>query len=227
LAKRQRSESGREGAGETTAARVLFDEVEPAPNRRRVLFARLDPATTTESIVEQVVDLLAETARRMWPLWFTDVSFAECRSDTLGRLAAGVIVRKAAEEIAGLSPSWAEAAVRLALDNCPPRVSGTLPAVELAQLALAISRSGLVLVVDASVARTEFNRAAIVHALEWIAQHLPGSVIALFPELPPNEPPFDRILYGAGHVMNAGGPEPGVIEPEATGTAEAGPWIAP
>src|SRR5262249_52963284 len=161
------------------------------PQRRRVLFAELKPTTTTESIVEQVIDLLAETAHRMWPLWFTDVSFAECRSDTLGRLAAGVIARKAAEQIAGLSHSWIDAAVRLALDNCPPRVRSTCPATELAQLALAISRSGLILVADVNVVRTWPNPAAVVHALEWVAQNSLSAVVALFPELPPNEPPFD------------------------------------
>jgi len=206
--------------------RVLLDEVEPKRCDRRALFARIAPAPTTEMIVEQIIDLLAETARRLWPIWFTDVSFGGCRNDMLGRLAAGVIARTAAKEIAGLSPLWAEAAARLALDNCPPRVTGTLPAIELAQLALAISRSGLVLVADVNAVRTGPNPTAAVHALEWIAQHSQGAVVALFHELPPNEPPFDRILYGARRMMT-GGAEPGITQPDATGTADAGPWIAP
>ncbi|MGH8606234.1 MAG: hypothetical protein ACREX9_02065, partial [Gammaproteobacteria bacterium] len=128
--------------------RVLLNQIEPEPCGRRALFARITPAPTTEAIVEQVVDLFAETARRLWPLWFTDVSFAACRNDTLGRLAASVIARNAAEEIAGLLPLWAEAATKLALDDQRPRVSGALAATELAQLALTISRSGLVLLAD-------------------------------------------------------------------------------
>jgi hypothetical protein len=215
------------GGMDSESLRVLLDQAEPVPNRRRVLFTRLEPGPTAESIVEQFLDVLAETARRLWPLWFTDLSFAECRSDTLGRLAAGVIARGAAEDITGVSSSWAEKAVRLALDNRPPRVSGTPPAIELVQLAIAISRSGLVLVTDVSAARKEANPAAVVRALEWIAQHSQGAVVALFPKLPPNEPPFDRILYGAGRVMDAGGPQPGITEPDAIGAAEAGPWIAP
>jgi hypothetical protein len=52
-------------------------------------------------------------------------------------------------------------------------------------------RAGLVIVADANEAtRTGSNAAAIVHALEWIAQHSQGAVVALFPELPRNEPPF-------------------------------------
>jgi len=215
------------GGIDSESLRVVLDAVEPDLCDRRALFARIAPGPTTVAIVEQVINLLAETARRLWPIWFTDVSFGGCRNDTLGRLAAGVIARSTAEEIAGLSPSWAAAAARLALDNCPPRVSGTLPAIELAQLAMAISRYGLVLVGDVSAARTGPNPTAVVHALEWIAQHLHGAVVALFPELPPNEPPFDRILYDARRVMGAGDAEPGIIEPDATGPADAGPWIAP
>jgi hypothetical protein len=46
---------------------------------------RIELAPTAEAIVERVIELLTDTARRLWPLWFTDTSFAECRSDTLGR----------------------------------------------------------------------------------------------------------------------------------------------
>ena len=207
--------------------RALFDRVEPAPNGRRVLFARITPAPTTEAIVEQAIGVLVETARRLWPLWFTNVSFAGCRSDTLGRLTAGVIAHNAAEEIAGLSPSWAEAATRLALDGRPPRVQGALAPTELAQLVLAISRSGLVLLADVGdAAQTGPNPAALVHGLEWIAHHSHAAVVALFPELPANEPPFDRIFYGARRVI-AEAAQPQLIEPAATGTADDGLWIAP
>jgi hypothetical protein len=147
--------------------RVILDAVEPDRCGRRALFARIAPAPTAEAIVEQALNLLAETARRLWPLWFTDVSFAGCRNDRLGRLAAGAIARGAAKEIAGLSPSWTAAAARLALDNRPPRVRGTLPAVELAQLTRAISRSGLVLVADVSAACEGPNPAAMVHTLVY------------------------------------------------------------
>jgi hypothetical protein len=42
-------------------------------------------------------------------------------------------------------------------------------------------RAGLVIVADANEAtRTGSNAAAIVHALEWIAQHSQGAVVALF-----------------------------------------------
>jgi hypothetical protein len=97
--------------------RMLLDQVEPQQCARRALFTRIAPAPTTEAIVEQIIDLLAETALRLWPVWFTDVSFRGCRDDMLGRLAVSVTARRAATEIAGLSPSWAEAATRHALSR--------------------------------------------------------------------------------------------------------------
>jgi len=81
---------------------------------QRTLLVRIESASAAEEIVERVIDLLADTALRLWPHWFTDISFAECRSDTLGRAAARIIARQAAETIDGLSHPWAEAAVALA-----------------------------------------------------------------------------------------------------------------
>ena len=207
------------GGVDAIGLRAALDAVEPEPSGRRALLARIASAPTTEAIVEQAIAVLAETARLIWPIWFTNVSFPG-RDDPLGQLAAAVTARGAAREIAGVSPSWVEAAARLALADRPPRVGGTLPAVEIAQLALAINRFGLVFAADIDAASRDGNPAAMVHALEWIAQHIYGAVVALFPELPPNEPPFDRILYGARTVVVA----PNTIEPAVV---DAGPWIAP
>ena len=182
--------------------RAALDAVEPVPSGRRALLARIAAAPTTEAIIEQVIGVLAETARLLWPIWFTNVSLPG-RDDALGRLSVAMAARDAAREITGLSPNWAEAAARVALAGRSPRVGGRLPAFEIAQLALAISRFGLVLVADVEVACKDGNPGATVHALEWIAQHLNGAVVALFPELPPNAPPFDRILYGARTVAAA------------------------
>ena len=204
--------------------RGLLDQVETTQGGRIALFARIVSELTAEAIVEQVTDLLAETARRLWPTWFTNVSFNECRNDTLGRMAVGAIARGVAQDIAGLSPSWIEAAARLVLDDRPPRVNGTPLAVEFSNLSLAISRTGLVLVADVSAAvRTAPNPAAVVRALEWIAQVSQGAVIALFAQLPPGGPPFDRIHYGAHQVM------PGLVAlpRDVVAPADSDPWIAP
>jgi Protein of unknown function (DUF559) len=106
-------------------------------------------------------------------------------------------------------------------------VSGVHSAQELEQLALAISPFGLIIVSDVNVAQAGPNLVAVVRALEWIAQHIRGAVVALFSVLPPNEPPLDRILYGARRVSLARGTEAGLIEPVSTGAADAAFWIAP
>jgi hypothetical protein len=84
------------GGIDGAALRELVDQAEHIPDDRRALFVRLRPAGSVEAYVEQVITILAETAMRLWPVWFTDVSFAMCCDDALGRQAAGVIAREAA-----------------------------------------------------------------------------------------------------------------------------------
>jgi hypothetical protein len=94
------------GGIDGVSLRALLDQVDHGPDHQRALLVRIESASAAEEIVERVIDLLADTALRLWPLWFTDISFAECRSDTLGRAAARIIARQAAETIDGLSHPW-------------------------------------------------------------------------------------------------------------------------
>jgi len=204
--------------------RHLIDQLEPRANTPRALFSRISRAQTTEAVVHQLVDHLADTALRLWPVWYNDFSFSHCRPDTLGRLAARRIVHRAAAQITDLQTAWAEPAVELALDQRRPRVPRVPAAIEVSQLALAISRYGLVLIVDAEQACRDSNSSAVVHVLEWVAQLTPCAVVALFGSLPPHKPPFDRILYGA-RVL--------IVEEEGSAkqTAGDGPtdevWLSP
>jgi hypothetical protein len=188
------------------------------PERKilRCLLVRIESASAAEEIVERVIVLLADTALRLWPLWFTDISFAECRSDTLGPAAARIIARQAAKAVDGLSPPWVETAVAVALNGRKPRVTGVAPAVELAQLTRALSRAGLVLILEP--AEPDHAPAALVRALEWIAQNAPVAVVAIFPQLPANDPPWDRLLYFARQIVLAPGdfqPDPRAVRPTA------------
>lgn len=204
--------------------RLALNAVEPERHHRRALLVRLTPAPLPEALVMQLLNILADTAHRLWPIWFANVSFAACGKDQLGQVAASTIARSAAGAIPGVQPAWAEAAALLALRGRPPRVSDTLPAVELGQLTLAINRSGLVLIADMSLAALNAaEAAAAVHALEWTARNSRAAVIALFSELPPNEPPFDRILHGARNVVA----EPNADRFAVAGAADHEPWIAP
>jgi very-short-patch-repair endonuclease len=205
------------------ALRLLVDQAEP--DGRRVLFVRLAAAPTAEAVVEQMIQVLAETTRGLWPIWFGDLDLSACRDDTLGRLAVAAMARDAAGRIAGLSPAWLEPAAKLALSGRAPRVMRIGVAGELAQLALAIAPAGLVLVTDMEAASNAgIDPSALVHALEWIARHAPVAVVARFTELPASEPPFDRILYGACRVAMA-------AQSAAAPTPSAGmdqpAWLAP
>jgi very-short-patch-repair endonuclease len=204
--------------------RELVDQAEHVPNDRCALFMQLRPATSVEDYVEQVVIALTETAIHLWPVWFTDVSFAMCRNDALGRLAVGVISREAAKRTPSVDPAWTEAAARRALAGRTPRVPGTQSTIELTQLSLAVSRSSLVYVIDVSAATA--GPAALAHALEWVARHSRAAVVALFSELPPLDSPFDRILYGARRVTSD--PSPGLAsKPEAQENAGSEIWLTP
>jgi len=209
------------------ALRVLVNQAEHIPHDRRALFVRVRTSGSVEAYVEQVITVLAETAMRLWPVWFTDVSFAICSDDALGRKAAGVIAGEAAVRAPGVSSTWAEAAARLALAGRPPRVAGVLPAIELAQLSLAISRGGLVFVADVSAAADAPSAAALAHALEWIARHSRAAVVALFAAVPPLDSPFDRILYGARRVIADADSGASDSEPEARESVGSEPWLAP
>jgi very-short-patch-repair endonuclease len=214
------------GGIDGSVLRELVDQAEHISDDPRVLFVRLRSAGSVEAYVEQMIAVLAETAMRLWPVWFTDLSFAMCRNDALGHRAAGVIARESAARTPNVSSSWAEAAARLALAGQPPRVAGVLPATELAQLSLAISRLGLVLVIDVSAAARVPSPSALAHALDWVAQHSHAAVVALFAELPPVDSPFDRILYGARRVI-ADGPETAAPLLEAGDSVGQETWLAP
>jgi very-short-patch-repair endonuclease len=206
------------------ALRLLVDQSEP--NGRRVLFLRPVGAPTAEALVEQIVEVLAETVRGLWPVWFGDLDFSSCRDDTLGRLAVAAMAHEAAGRIAGLSAAWLEPAAKLALAGRIPRVARLGSASELTQLVLAIAPPGLVLVSDVEFALAAgSDPSALVHALEWIARHAPVAVIAHFADLPASEPPFDRILYGAccvsAQVQEAAEPVP------AAKPAPSAAWLAP
>jgi very-short-patch-repair endonuclease len=208
--------------------RRLIDQAEIASHDQRALFLRLQPETSVEGYVEQTIALLAETARRLWPVWFSNVSFAACDAGTLGKLAAGAIVREATARVRGLNAAWTEAGTRLALDGRAPRVNGVPPAVELSQLVLAIGGSRLALIVDADEAMTDVHHApALMHALEWIAQHSGASVVILFPELPAFGSPFDRVLYGARRATDEAHADAPIVEPPYPDSAENASWFAP
>jgi very-short-patch-repair endonuclease len=210
------------GAGRERVARAL-DHAQQAHDDRLALFIPLEPAASTEEIVEQIADVLAETALRLWPRWwFSEADLADCRNDTLGRQAIRIIIRRLSEKTRSILRPWAEAAAMSALSQRKPRLHGVATATQIEQLCIAIHPAGLILVVDMEEAVAP--SAALVHALEWISQNARAAVVALFAELPENNSPFDRILHGAVRIAK----EPDPIDasvPEKSVSERT--WLAP
>lgn len=188
----------------------------PAP---QVLFVEASAATSAEAIAGEIVSRAAETALRLWPSWYdgSGVDFSICQNDSLGRQAISVLARQVARTMPGVQSPWTQKAALAALQGRAPLIGSFPLRVQLEQLTKAIAPCGLVLAISSSpqgpLATPEF----FVHALEWLAQSC--GVVALFDELPPNEPPFERILHCARCVSDVEQP-PLREEPE-------GPWIAP
>jgi len=198
----------------------LLDHAEPSENARRVLFAAIETPASAETIVGQIAKRIAEAAFRIWPRWYENsgVDFAICQNDSLGRQAVAVIAREAARKIAGVQPLWAEKAAQAALRGQTPRIGGFSLRAEIEQLEKAIAPEGLVLVVPYPGDAHGASADAFVHAVEWLAQSC--GVVALFDDVPANEPPFDRILQHSRIVAGRlDAPEP-LTEPVQT-------WIAP
>lgn len=211
--------------------RCLLDQSSAGEDTPRVLLAPLLPAASPAQVAEEILGSLARAARQLWPLWYGDAAFGVCGNDTLGRRAADAIAHKAARRLDGVSDRWASAAARLVLEDRLPRVAGTPEQTELEQLARVIGPHGLVLVADLTGLAQEgeyggaalAQAAALIHALEWAARHLPGGVVALFARLPPATPPFDRILHGARVVLPAGP----AAQAQEQGAGQEAPWLGP
>jgi very-short-patch-repair endonuclease len=175
--------------------RLLLDHADVLPDGRRALFLSLKDSPSAEGFAEQTVDLLADTALQMWPVWWNSASFADIRVDTLGREAARSRVREIARTLPDVSRPWAERAITMALESRRPRVPDVTLATELEQLCLAINRGGVVLVTNPQ--GSDASAFALVHALEWITRNAHLAVVVLFDSFPHNDPTYDRILYGA------------------------------
>lgn len=202
--------------------RTLLENVDdPFQEMPRALSVVINSASSAEAIVEEVTAYLAETALRLWPMWYHGfgTKFDICGNDSLGRQAARVLANEAGQKITCALPLWGEQAAILVLNGRAPRVKSVPLSTELDQLAKAIAPEGLVLVVSLLSKDVDAHAEALVRALECIAKTC--GVVALIDELPVNAPPFDRILYGAR-----------VVSPEmALGPTEPPPfvelWIAP
>ncbi len=206
--------------------RVLCEACEPAQDSPTLLFLPLPPRRTSTAMVEDVVARLAEIALKLWPIWLGSEPLPHAGTDRLGRMAVAAAARRLARQVGGMLLPWAEAAALQALEGRVPRVPATAQAVELAQLARLVAPGRLILATEVPSDLDTVSASAMVHALEWIARHMHGAVIAVFPDPPARDTPFDRIRFGARHFIRV---DP-VVDDEATEDGQsppAEPWLLP
>lgn len=187
--------------GEAALLRAALDPADP--DGRVALFVTLAAAASVDAILRQAIEALADTALRLWPFWWGDALFE--RDDPLSRIANAV----------GRGP-WAVAATRLAAQGRAPRVTDAHPTRELTELSRVIAPRGLALIVDAQPL-CAWPEAAVA-ALEGMARHIDGAVVAVFASAPPEISPFDRVLPHARQLVAPGEPEQ---------TPDAPRWLSP
>lgn len=213
--------------------RAEIEAGEPAAmGARRLVLVPLAAAATAEAAADALLAGLADLALTLWPHWYGDAPLPHGAADTLGRMAAGAAVRRAAALVEGALLSWAEAAAQLALSGRPPLVPQTPAATQLAQLARLLAPGGLVIAVEIDPALEPALAAALAHALDWTARNLGGAVAALFPQAPARPEAFARIRQHRVCVDPAQRvPLSGDGLPPADGGGPAGapplPWVLP
>lgn len=88
--------------------RTLLENVEPFQEMPRALSVVINSASSAEAIIDEIIRYLAETALRLWPMWYhgSGAKFEICGNDSLGRQAARVLANEAGRKIAGTLPLW-------------------------------------------------------------------------------------------------------------------------
>jgi very-short-patch-repair endonuclease len=166
---------------------------------RPILLLGLPQSHRTEIIIASAINRIAAVAGGLWPIWFGGENFSELNDSTLSHQYLPIKLATLAERFPSLSTGWAEAAVGQALHGLSPRVPGAAAELEWFQLCHAINPNGLIAVVTLEESSPQSALPA-VHAFEWLAANGNVAIAVLCRELPPPEPPFDRLTYGARSV---------------------------
>ena len=174
--------------------RQSLEAEQPALRRPIVLLKRIEAIPTASQMINDVVQAMATTARNLWPVWFTDVDFGLGRSSA-DRIAARLRMAKL-RDVPGLSPIWGRRALPKVMDGKLPLVPGFPRATQLHQLRLAISRTGLVLVMALGANMYDDPRlASLANAARWLAENAKLAVAVLLPSEMEDRPGLAHILY--------------------------------
>jgi very-short-patch-repair endonuclease len=206
-------------------AQVLLEQPPDSQAQPMFLMKRLDAVPPPEALIADLLNILAQTALRMWPVWYTDVDFGSIGLSALHRTAAWRKVEQLAQDIPQLSATWAKRAVVRAISGKSPLVRGFPRETQLKQLSLAISRHGLIFVVAIDNAQQPSGALqGLVHALEWLARQGGTAVAVLLPRELADHPALERILFNAFAVE---APVEPPADGEPTPAESADIWLGP
>jgi hypothetical protein len=130
-------------------------ENETLPNQQRpiLLLDRIARIPSLEDLLNDYIRTLADAAFRLWPVWYTDVDLS--RFDTSAASIRGIhtVFEAVAAQDDKISVLWARKALVSVLNAHLPIVTDFSRGEQLRQLALAIHRHGVILVLGLEDAR--------------------------------------------------------------------------
>ena len=162
-----------------------------------VPFVHLRPV---KSLVEDTLSGLAEVALALWPDWYGEaIPFASLERSTFA------FEERLAETLAAsghrprpVSLPWVKAAMRLCRAGTRPRPRGFPPAVQAAQLALALDPGSLLIALCVGDDRPgEGLLLGLARTAEWLARQTEARVLVVVPQILASSRELDSISFEA------------------------------
>lgn len=190
------------GAGFELLRHWLDNEDLPSKERRLVLLQRINPLPPQESLLDGFVAALADTALRLWPVWYTDADFSRFDASTAGMRAMQALLEDLTRQDPSISALWGRKAIAEALTGKPPVIAEFTKAIQVQQLSLAIHRHGLIFaIVLEDHAASHGRLLALAQSAQWLARHAALGAVVMLPPALAAHPALDGILYGARHFV--------------------------
>lgn len=171
------------------ALRLALEDEEPPADGRLALLLPLAGQDRPDTMAQAVADGLAATAAAAFPDWFGLAEEPGLSAALADDPAADSWLDRCRAAQPGLSRAWARHALARLRAGRLPRVPEVTPALELRQLALAVSGGPLSLVVLPDRVPEAAAADAFARGLEWLAGETGAAVVAALPVAPEALPP--------------------------------------
>lgn len=194
--------------GSTTDAlsQLLSVDWEPTHNYR-VVTQTWKQLPEQAQIIEDIVATLAKVAFELWPDWYQQGSFVSSDAATADALLNRYSSLTLQETQAGLCLPWLKAALWARQQGKLPLLKAFPRGLQLAQLALAIDPSCLVLaIVVEDINPLEHRLLGLAKAVNWLADQSQARIALFIPENLSTASELDSVLYGANRFASIAAP---------------------